>query len=311
MTFKTIVKGIGHSLAFLLTRGAFLYFLLFVLAFRLFNVQGILERRQTEVLNEIMPSFGYISQYAEKEGPFDPARLEAYLRYYHKVDEYLPNSADVLATLGFLYHYQGQEDKAIDYYEKAVEINPHIFWFYHNIGVIYYKQGKYARAIPYLQKAINKKPELALAFAGYSRVYRRISHNVANYKDMLQQRIESGYADSFALMVLAYIQTGDFAQALPVAVYGYQNAPRYKKFFLYHAGFAAFKIQEYKKAVYFFKEFLKIDPNYRDALFHLAVSLKKLGADPLAQMTMQKALMLGEDTQTPLLQEQDIMLRLF
>ncbi len=308
---KHIWRSFWNSLRFLISRVLVLYVLIIGISLYVFNVQNILDSQRTEQLNEIMPSFGYLNAYEEKQGAFDKEKADAYIRYYEKVNEFLPNQADVYSALGFCYYYAGKKDKAIAFFKKAIEVNPHVFWFDYNLGVIYYKQAQYAKSAQYLKSAIEKKPELALAFAGYSRVYRRIAHRVANYKERLEHGITQGYDDAFALLTLSYYRQQDYAQAYAIAGYAYQISEERKDFFLYYAGMASFKMREFTKAAYFFKELLKIDADNRDALFHLALSLRELGANPLADLTMRKALMMGNVDQKPLFTETDIGLKIF
>ncbi len=309
-----ILKGLMNSLKLLgqiFSRVIVIYFLIAVLSVYFFNFSNILDRNKAEELNEIMPTFGYLQDYNESQGPFNQAQLESYIKYYEKVDEYLPKQADVYSLLGFCYYYKKDFNKAIVYYKKAIEVNPHVFWFHYNLGVIYYKMGNYPNAIASLQAAIDRKPEHALMFVAYSRSFRRIVHGVKNFKSALEERLQESYAKCLALLVLSHYQTGHFDQAYNVAIYALQLTSQNKDFFYYYAGISAFKMKEYSKSAYFFKELLKNDPNNRDALLHLALSFKNLGADQVAEIAMKKALMTPDGKQKPILSDKDISLKIF
>lgn len=307
---KNFLKSTGSFLFFVASRVLILYVIVVILFSQLFNVGNILDRAKAEELNEIMPSFGYLDTYDERQGPFDPERLEEYIHYYTKVNEFLPNEADVLSLLGYCYYYKNDIPRSVSYYQKAIKKNDHIFWFYYNLGVIYYKQKDYDRAIDYLQKAIDKKPEHALMFAGYSRSFRRIAHGASNFKEALEARVKDGYARALALLVMANYQEGKYNQAYSVAVYAMQMTSQYRAFFLYYAGMSTFKEKDFKKSSYFLKEFIKINPNHREAMVHLALSFKEIGADALAEITMKRAMVIKESPMV-ILEDKDIVLKIF
>jgi len=300
-----------NVVSFLLRRLIILYILMGAVSFYIFNQVTILDRRRAEELNEIMPDFGYIHRYEETQGEFDAGRLDAYIKYYEKVNEYLPNSADVYSMLGFCYYHKKEVQKAIDAYTQAITINPHIFWFHYNLGIIYYKLGKYEEAVKYLKAAIDKKPEHALMFTGYSRVYRRITRQADNYKEVLESRVRWGYNKCFALLVLSHYQLKQYPQTYGVASYALRATTEYKDFFYYYAGVATFKTKEYSKSVYFLRESVKLNPSNRDALFHLSLGLRNLGAEEMAAIMLKRILSMRNEEERPLLKGENIFIEIF
>ncbi len=305
------IRILGRMIKFLFSRVGLFYIVIAVASMYLFNTLDILDRGKAEELNEIMPSFGYLNSFNEKQGAFNQEYLDSYIAYYEKVNEFLPNQADVYSMLGYCYYHANDLEKAISFYNRAIEVNPHVFWFSYNLGVIYYKQGNYAQAVKSLQAAMDRRPEHALAFVGYSRVYRRIAHGVKNYKNALEERVQVGYGDCLALLVLSNYQLGNYNQSFYVATYAPQVTKYYKNFFYYYAGMSTFKLKQFSKSAYFLKEFLKDDPYHRDALVHLAMSFKYLGVNKLAEISMQKAIMVGEGKNKPLLSGSDIFVKMF
>jgi tetratricopeptide (TPR) repeat protein len=66
--------------------------------------------------------------------------------------QYHPNSARIMNTIGNIYVETSQFDKAIEYYEKALKIIPNYEIVQKNLAYNYYNVGRYTDAIETFEK---------------------------------------------------------------------------------------------------------------------------------------------------------------
>ena len=69
--------------------------------------------------------------------------------------------------------------------------------------------------------------------------------------------------------------------------------------FLYYAGRACYELKEFGKAIAFFQEALKKDPNLKEGYEYLALSLQELGQEPFAQALLKKKDSIEKPTKLP------------
>ena len=70
-------------------------------------------------------------------------------------------NAHVLATLGYMYHLSGDEDKALDLTNKAIEDSPEYAAAWDNLGQIYFSRNDMIKAKDAFETALSHKPGLA------------------------------------------------------------------------------------------------------------------------------------------------------
>lgn len=86
-------------------------------------------------------------------GDNDNARKKLILAH-----QLLPDSANLAAYLGGIYHTQGNLEEAIRFFTKAVEIDPNYHQAWHFLSLIYFQQENLAKGLLHLEQARTSDP---------------------------------------------------------------------------------------------------------------------------------------------------------
>ena len=128
--------------------------------------------------------------------------LLKYIRYYHLVDEIIPNRDDVQSMLGFCYYYAGNLKKAIKFYRKAISLNPNYFYNYYNLGLIYYQQDDQKNAQMFFVKALQCDPKETIGSMVASKIYIDLFRKVDDPSSMVIDSLKKTYENLAKLMAL-------------------------------------------------------------------------------------------------------------
>ncbi|HOW35037.1 MAG TPA: tetratricopeptide repeat protein [Candidatus Omnitrophota bacterium] len=242
-----------------------------------------------------------------------PEILEPYIEFYEKVNEYAGSGADILAVLGFCCYYYGDEEKAISFYEKAVVLDPGCLWPQYNLGVIYFKKGFYSKAADSLEQALSIPPDVTAKSLYASFIYWQLMKEAKVLDGSIAVGIKEGYEGCYRLLMLSYQKLQDYQKMLNLALYATKSVPDSKDFFYYYAGFAAYQLKEYRQAVYFLLESLRINPRQADVLQYLGLSYGELGEKRDSEDALARALGLRRSNpqESPAQTEKNINVRLF
>ena len=183
---------------------------------------------QTAVFIESDPEFHHnLGMAYQKKG----MKVEA-LQEYNRVLAVNPNSSFTYNNIGNILIDYGRIDEGISKFKEALRLKPNYYDAHFNLGLAYYKKKLFDDSINEFKLAIHYEPDRAKAHHCLGIVY-------AN-KDMLDKaivemeeaiRLKPDYAEAYKNLGIIYM--------------------KYKK--------------NTEKALYYFNEFLKLDPSNKDA----------------------------------------------
>ncbi len=158
-----------------------------------------------------------------------------------------PEHPDVLYhNLAEIEEKMGNIPEAIQYYLLAAEHAPYPEKAWQMAGKLSLNEEKWADAITYFQKAIGTRMTIENAYQGM------VATEVQSRNDSLRfnHDLPANYLEIYDLSVFNYMLQHDVNQART-----YNNL-----------GFCQAKMGHYDEAIAHFRQALKIDPNFRDAL---------------------------------------------
>ncbi len=273
------------------------YFVAVLLALSAFDYEGVMNQVRLSVLNRLMPDSTYVAKFVENHGQLgvnDAINVKDYMVCFREVVRYFPSFFEAWGILGFSYYHLGKTEQAIYAYERAIVANPNNLWFYHDLGMIYFKSGQYEKAADYFKKALMTNADVALASLISSRVYLPIFEYIKDYQGVLAGNIKKGYQHCYQMLVLLEYRLNRFAEALRGAQYAIKTNTEPKDFFYHFAGLAAYQLKDYKTAIYFFQESIKINPQNPEAFHYLALIYRTLGKEDLAAKFEQEKAVLQQ-----------------
>ena len=186
---------------------------------------------------------------AEKIDPNEPVVQLALAEFYasiggfaeaiYKFEQILPqvselNDINIFQRLAEIYSTAGEFEKAIHYYERVLEDRLDIDCLF-GYGLTAYQAGMFERAIEKLKETIQLDPEYQSAYLPLARSYEHIE---------------------------------DLENAIKIAKKGIEINPFQKELYQF-AGKVCLKRGEEKEAEQYFKEAIKLDPSYLDAVLTL------------------------------------------
>jgi len=161
-----------------------------------------------------------------KAGKYDEAG-----EHFRKVIERYPSQYEGYFNLGLSLLKRGEVDAAITALEKAAETNPQSVESFFALGEAYFAKGESEKALASFSRAIALNPESPLAHYNLGLVFYRLGKN---------EEALAAFEKAVALKL--------------------DNASAH-----YQAGLAAIRLQSFDKALKSFQEFLRLEPNAREA----------------------------------------------
>lgn len=169
-----------------------------------------------------------------------------------------PDSADTYKNLAYAYINMGNRDAAIEPYKKVVELS-HKESDYVQLGDLYIQKGM----------ALKQSGDTANAMINYNSAI-----------DVLEKGREK-YPNSGDILLLlsnSYIAAGKLEVAKEAFKTGVEKEPE-NKFYRYNYGSLLLNAKDYAGAAEHLAKALEIDPDYENAIYNLAVTYVKWGAD--------------------------------
>jgi len=277
--------NLRKSFNWFIQRAFVFYFLIVVLFLMAFDHKKIAYKSGLLVLNRVRPaSFAVLWNIMEGLEQADEEKLGEQMFYFRKVVELVPadedlsySKADALGLLAFCHYHLGDKKKAIKYYKKAIQLSPDFFWYHYNLGLIYFQKEKYDLAINSMKESFEKEPKDILNYIYVSKVKLPISLEIDIPDEEIVNRLINGYRDGYMLVIESNLRMKYYQKALHSSKYALQYNFGNVQHFYYYAGLASYELEEYTRAVNFFKQCLNLDNDYTNAYKYLALSLKKLG----------------------------------
>ncbi len=258
-----------------LRRAIILYAVLFLI------YQALIDRATTQakLLNAHLPAFDDLIACMNTPSSCKAQQWEPYVDYYRAVLHSVKDVGAPNGILGVCLFNLGKPQEAIAHFEKARAYNPKYFWFSYDLGIVYAKTGNYAKAMEYLQQALGCEPQASLIYITLSKTLKTLLPVALEQGYIPDQNLHQGIEEATRLLIASYYRLRQYDQGAMLALKGMATATQQKDFYLYYAGLCAFELKDFMKAVYFFQECLKINPDHADATDRLAQTLKASGQE--------------------------------
>lgn len=277
------------AIKFLLSRTVILYLVAFAVAYFFLDHKAAKWHSYGATLSRLQPSYTYLTQYSDGRIAFDRKKLLAYRLFFTHLTAVMPTRYDGYAMLGFCQNELGDADAAIVSLKKAADAVPPFLWFNYGLGYLYFQKKDYELAAEYLNRAVVSNPELILKFVATSKPYLDAIATIPDFQKEFPERIQSGFRDSYKLLVLSYYHSQQYDRLLGAA----QTAVNLKLdndgFFYYYLGVGAFYARKFEPAVAYLQKSLEQNPEAAESYYYLGLVLKEMGNEPLAAGALQKA----------------------
>jgi tetratricopeptide (TPR) repeat protein len=113
---------------------------------------GNQEQATIERLDALAKWGDYPAKLERDAARYNEQELYFAIRYYKFVRNFLPDSGQPYAVIGYCYARLGKYEQAIKYYKQALDRNNTHFWLDYNLGMLYYQVGDHSRAYASFQR---------------------------------------------------------------------------------------------------------------------------------------------------------------
>ena len=171
---------------------------------------------------------------------------------------------------GYLLFGREQYEGAIPYFQKAVENDPFNAEAYYYLGICYKETGA-TNAIDAFKKAIEIRPDYVEAYYKLGVTYNQLNMKkeaIEAFKNALE--INPDHEDALLNLGIAYCIDKNFKSATSVLKRSVEIFPNKKAYYFLGVSYAGQTLHD--KAIYAFKQAVKIDPNYLEAYVALGIS---------------------------------------
>lgn len=197
-------------------------------------------------------------------------------------------------NLGLAYMSHNEYQKAFKHISQAIKIHPGDALAHNNMGFLLFKQGEIDRAIKYYNNAIYLDPDfkkahanLALAFSTKNRPDEAIEH----YKTALA--IDPNYAEAHLNLGILLGGQGKLDEAIKHLRTVLELNSDYSAQASYNLGNLFRNIRNDNKAIFYYKDALRINPKFAEAHNNLGIAYAKKGINNAALFHFQKALQIS------------------
>lgn len=113
-----------------------------------------------------------------KEGytQFMNGNYEKSAESYTSVLDMDPQNSMAMYSLGTVYAFQKENDKALDYLLRSIDINKNFPKAFDNVGFVYFQQGNYNKSIEYLIKAVTMDSTMVNALVVLGDAYEQVNN---------------------------------------------------------------------------------------------------------------------------------------
>lgn len=194
----------------------------------------------------------------------DKQNLEAAIQYAHQALQFNPNDAILLSNLGLYLQDSGKLQEAEEAFQKATKADPHFLGGWYNYGLLLSAQQRWDAAIQMFEKVAENPPaDIALD------VYRRLGEVYLHLKE--QSRVNEQKPPQH--LTERFVQ--NFSQLLNLRDVGNADEflwPEYLYFIYFQLGIASVDLERYSKAAEYFQVSLALNPQENRAYIHHALS---------------------------------------
>lgn len=281
-----------RSLVWLIQRVPVLYLAGFLVFYSMVNYQDVTDKARVASVNRLMPSIDFLVDFIREEKSLSRSYMKEWVMYYRALREISGPRADVDGMLGFFSYYLGQKDRAIKYFEEAIIGNPLYLWFYYDMAVMYYEEGNYEKALEYVQLAVDRDEETTNSFLNVAKPYNDLLQPLQNKTDLLHDHFQMGRMQMFKMLILCQYNLKHYPQVVSLSQIAIATLKQEQHFFYFYSGLAALEMKEYRGAMFYFEECIKLSDKYADAFYYYSVTNKMLGNDLMANQLMTAAVMM-------------------
>jgi len=194
---------------------------------------------------------------------------------WQKALDVVPNNVRAYYNLGLAMQKQGRLPEAIRNYNQAIRLNPDYYRAYYNLGHLMQSQGRLDEAIGYYQQVIAIKPDLAElsaeavsakadAYCNLGSVFAsmgKLDEAISYYRQGLA--IKPDDAEAYNNLGLAFLSAALSAEAVSAKAEASAKADSAQG--------------RFDEAVSQFRRALEIWPDFAEAYYNLAITLKSQG----------------------------------
>jgi tetratricopeptide (TPR) repeat protein len=201
-----------------------------------------------------------------------------------------PRNTSALLKLARLYYIYKEYPTTISFLNRALEIDPMLKDAYFIKGMTYAENNDTSRAIFNYQKAVEVDASFYDAWIELGNIYAAKNNALAGQYYNNALNLDTNNTHALYILGLYYQQTvGDIekAQAIYEKILGIENNANA----LYNMGYIELvENQNYNRAISYFYQVLKVNPQYYDALFNLAYALELSGDKEDAKLKYKELL---------------------
>jgi tetratricopeptide (TPR) repeat protein len=142
-------------------------------------------------------------------------KYEDAIKYYKKSLANNLENENALYELAFCLEITGQMENSIDYYNELIDRDPYSSNAWYNLGIVYSKLGRYEEALHAYDYATVIKEDFASAYFNMANAYMNLErYTEANSAYLLTLQHESPSADLFCHLGASFEKLKDFGKAL-------------------------------------------------------------------------------------------------
>ena len=251
----------------------------------------------------------------------EAGRLNEAEQIYRQILEAVPENPDILNLLGLIAQSKGIHKEAISLFSKAIKQTPQHAPYLFNLGVSYEAMRKYHEALEAYTKVEQLAPEIKETYFKLGTIYKIMGNQptAINYYNKALEK-DKDYIDALVAKALLsdapeqtllslckqynketlpkyelscfYIERKQFNKALPLAEEIYQAFPDTPEF-CYILGQAEENINNKDRAEELYRQAIKLNPKYIDALNALAALLSRKSSYQEAEVLFKEVMNLS------------------
>jgi|SRR5690554_1536063 len=175
---------------------------------------------------------------------FTEGMINESLEHFFDLSDLTPDSTNVFVMIATIYQTQGEDDRAADFFEHIAEIDPQDTVSRNNLALYHFNNQNYVEAISWYEELIEIDPNDPEVYYNIGFVY---------------MNMEGGENQALEAFETAYELDNTFLDAV------------------INAGFTAFNLMRYDKAVEYFKEVLEVTPDDQEVTLYLLYAFEHEG----------------------------------
>jgi serine/threonine protein kinase/tetratricopeptide (TPR) repeat protein len=222
-------------------------------------------------------------------------KIDRALEEFERAIELQPLSDDAYNWLGRCWQRKGHIERAIEYFEKAIRLRPGYWENYNRLGVCYYFFGRYRDAAEQFRRVITIQPDNYLGYNTLGGIYNLLGL----YEDAMtmHRRAIEIYPNppSFANLGTDYFYLGRYDEAIDAYKSAIKLDPRDDVLYR-NLGDVYLRVartqeaeEQFRRASELLIERLKVNPDDAGLLALLANCQAKLGKEPEALSSIERA----------------------